>query len=139
VVHRGGVRLVEPDSSRRQRGIDIAVVRVGRKPGIDLPRGVQVVTIGVQLGVVRALRVVEPDQARGLSGDLRAVRENCSDDLATEVDLLGLQNRQLGIVGRGEPRRVAVGEHGQNPGQAGRGFDVHRHDLAGGDGGLDRV
>ncbi len=91
VFHRRRVGLIHRDRRRRQRRLDIALVRVGRIIRVDLFRCVQIGTIRAQLRLVRLLGVRHPDHARRLPRDFRSVRDHRANKLSTKANFIGLQ------------------------------------------------
>ena len=116
VRRRGLVRDVDGDRARGQLGVHVALRGVGRVVRVDLLRGVEVVPVGPQLGVVRLLVDAHPRARRRLPGRLQAVRDHGGDELAVVGDPIALEDQQLVVGDLGQPGRVAVPEHGQHSG-----------------------
>ncbi len=83
--------------------------------------------------VVLLLAVRDLEERGRLARGLERVRDDRGDELPVVGDLGALEEGQLGIVDLGEPRRVAVPQHGEHAGHPERGGRVDVAHLAAAD------
>ena len=108
VLHGRAVDLIDLDLRRRQRLLDVTLLRVRRVVRIDPIGRVEVAAIGAKLDVVSFLRVVHPHERSAMPRHLERLCDHRADDLAAKGDRVGLQHPEcLVLVGR-QPRRVLV-------------------------------
>ena len=109
-----------------ERGVGVALLRVGLVGRVDLVRRVELRIVLAQHDVVLLGREVDADEARGIARGLEAVGDDGGDDLAAVRDRAGLEHGEveLGVVRHA--RRVALPEDGEDAGDGERllGVDV---------------
>ena len=130
VLDRRAVGRLDRRGRRAQRGLDVAAWRRPPTPSGATARGRRRAS-RTRCSAASCSMRTRPDRVRA---DLEALGDDRADDLAAEVHLGGLQDRELGVARVGEPRRVLVGEHGEHARQRRRRAGVDRGHAPAGDG-----
>ena len=113
VVVLGGrlVGRVDRDLRAGERGVDVALVGLGRKARVDLLGRLELRVVVGELHVVLGGVVGDPDAARPLPRRLERIGDHRRDDLAAIGHVGRLEDEQLAVVDLFERRSVLVRQH----------------------------
>ncbi|EMQ98206.1 hypothetical protein ADIAG_02222 [Paeniglutamicibacter gangotriensis Lz1y] len=139
VFRRGPVAVIDDHRRIRQRGLNVTHGGVRRDPAIGLGRCVQPGMLRGEKNIVFLGFVVNEDQGCRMARCLRGPGNDSAHELTAEPDLGALQHGVFRIFAHGQPRRILVGEHGDDAIDRRCRGGVDPADTSLGDARLDRV